>query len=91
MRRRPTVTRTRRLAPADYSSRRGEAPYRLRRQGAETMRGLLVLPRGYGVGVAAAMVWWVTVTTQATASSVPSLRASPPMAGGKRAESPSAW
>src|SRR5215204_6538014 len=49
----------------------------------------LAVRLSYGVGVAAASAKTATVTTQATASSAPSLRTSPAMLGGKRAESPS--
>src|SRR4051794_40812452 len=51
--------------------------------------GPAVFLLGYGVGVPAAAVCTAILTTQALASASPSLRTSPTMAGGKRAESPS--
>src|SRR5215211_7914132 len=48
-----------------------------------------LVPLGYGVGVLAVAERMASVATNAVAAPSPSLRTSPAMAGGKRAESPS--
>src|SRR5215217_8725438 len=61
----------------------------LTRRSARTCPGASPSCLRYGVGVLASLVNRATFVTQATASSVPSLRTSPAAFGGKRAESPS--